>query len=182
MNIYKYRTNGKTRWRFDKRVAGQRLQAKGFKTRKDVQKALHEAIEKAEMIIKVHRSRLTEDLTKFREKYRNLYENPQNTIADLFDMIMAEMDIPCTFKDVRQWVENCKTNKKKMPARLRYKILERDNYTCQRCGDRAPNVKLHVDHLIALSRGGMTEERNLMTLCQKCNMGKGDKPFIITED
>ena len=61
--------------------------------------------------------------------------------------------------------------------KLRTKILERDNYTCQLCGatneDRSKTkVKLEVDHITPLAFGGKTVEENLWTLCNRCNAGK----------
>jgi len=63
--------------------------------------------------------------------------------------------------------------------KLRQKVLERDRYTCQRCGFKAgelygdgETVKLEVDHIIPLKQGGRTIEGNLWTLCSRCNAGK----------
>ena len=56
--------------------------------------------------------------------------------------------------------------------KLRWKILERDKYTCQYCGQSAPDVKLEVDHRIALADGGTDEDDNLVTSCWACNRGK----------
>lgn len=53
---------------------------------------------------------------------------------------------------------------------VRKKILERDKYRCKNCNSWK---KLHVDHIIPLSRGGTNEENNLQTLCQTCNLKKG---------
>ena len=59
---------------------------------------------------------------------------------------------------------------------LRYDILKRDNFRCKICGATAADgVKLHVDHIIPVSKGGRTEPGNLRTLCERCNMGKGAK-------
>lgn len=64
----------------------------------------------------------------------------------------------------------------KMTHSLRYDILTRDNYRCQICGSTAQDgVKLHVDHIIPVSKGGKTEPSNLRTLCDRCNLGKSDK-------
>jgi len=61
---------------------------------------------------------------------------------------------------------------------LRYKVLVRDNFRCVICG-RSPAVdvgtKLHIDHIIAWSKGGLNELSNLRVLCSDCNLGKGDK-------
>lgn len=63
-----------------------------------------------------------------------------------------------------------------MTDSLRYDVLKRDNFTCQICGSTAQDgVKLEVDHIIPVSRGGRTEMSNLQTLCERCNRGKRDK-------
>ncbi len=61
--------------------------------------------------------------------------------------------------------------------RLRFKIMLRDNFTCQRCGAspaRQLGVELHIDHIIPWSKGGETTFENLQTLCSSCNLGKSN--------
>jgi hypothetical protein len=55
---------------------------------------------------------------------------------------------------------------------LRWKVLQRDNFTCQYCGRKAPNVVLHVDHRKPTSEGGKSNIENLVTSCESCNTGK----------
>ncbi len=65
-----------------------------------------------------------------------------------------------------------------MTSKLRDKIKARDEYTCLKCSNsisREPNLLLEIDHKIPLSKGGMTEETNLQTLCWRCNRSKGSK-------
>ena len=65
-----------------------------------------------------------------------------------------------------------------MTPKLREKIKERDGYTCQICGlsnKDEPNLLLEIDHIIPLSKGGMTTEGNLQILCWRCNRSKGAK-------
>ena len=65
-----------------------------------------------------------------------------------------------------------------MTSKLREKIKERDNYSCKKCGasiQDEPNLLLEIDHIIPLSKNGLTEEKNLQTLCWKCNRSKGSK-------
>ena len=64
-----------------------------------------------------------------------------------------------------------------VPAGMKVKILDRDKRTCQACGAKAPEVKLHVDHRMPLSRGGTNDESNLWTLCEECNLGKAAHVF-----
>ena len=59
---------------------------------------------------------------------------------------------------------------------LRYDILKRDNFSCVICGASAhQGVRLHVDHIIPISKGGKSTHDNLRTLCERCNIGKSNK-------
>ncbi|MDF1881298.1 HNH endonuclease [Sulfurimonas sp. MAG313] len=65
-----------------------------------------------------------------------------------------------------------------MTSKLREKIKERDNYICQECSISAlttRNLLLEIDHIIPVSKGGLSSEDNLQTLCWKCNRTKGAK-------
>lgn len=56
--------------------------------------------------------------------------------------------------------------------RLRYEVLRRDNFQCRYCGATAPDVKLTVDHVTAVTLGGSDDPSNLVTACDPCNTGK----------
>lgn len=59
---------------------------------------------------------------------------------------------------------------------MRYNVLKRDNFRCRICGATANDgVKLEVDHIIPVSKGGKSTYDNLQTLCERCNRGKRDK-------
>lgn len=62
---------------------------------------------------------------------------------------------------------------------LRWQILERDNFTCQYCGQKAPNVTLEVDHILPIEDGGTDESNNLKTSCFACNRGKSGLSVIV---
>lgn len=49
------------------------------------------------------------------------------------------------------------------------------DYTCLACGRREPQVKLHADHIVPLSRGGSSYICNIQPLCNTCNASKGTK-------
>ena len=69
-----------------------------------------------------------------------------------------------------------KIERSKLTPGLRYDILCRDDFRCQICGrSQKDGVKLHVDHIIPVSKGGLTTWDNLRTLCQECNLGKSNK-------
>ena len=69
---------------------------------------------------------------------------------------------------------------KPLTPKLRQRIFERDHYTCQYCGRSAPDVVLHIDHVIPVSKGGTNDEDNLVTACLQCNVRKHDS--IINEE
>ena len=56
----------------------------------------------------------------------------------------------------------------------RFAILERDNFRCKYCGATPSQNKLHVDHIKPKSIGGSDDEKNLVTACSDCNLGKSN--------
>lgn len=67
-------------------------------------------------------------------------------------------------------------NKRKtLSKKKRFQVLERDKYTCQYCGATIDDgVKLEIDHIIPVSKGGKDGLCNLTTACFDCNRGKRD--------
>lgn len=62
-----------------------------------------------------------------------------------------------------------------VPRRVRFEVFKRDSFTCQYCGEHAPNVVLEVDHIEPISKGGdQTSIINLITACKGCNSGKSN--------
>ena len=61
--------------------------------------------------------------------------------------------------------------------RLRFKVMQRDNFKCCICGASPatnPSIELHIDHIVPWSKGGETLLENLQTLCSNCNYGKSN--------
>ena len=56
--------------------------------------------------------------------------------------------------------------------RTRYEVLRRDSFTCRYCGSKAPDVELHVDHVMPTALGGSDKPDNLVAACRDCNVGK----------
>lgn len=65
--------------------------------------------------------------------------------------------------------------RKPLSKKTRFEIFKRDSFTCQYCGAVAPDVLLHIDHIIPVASGGTNEFLNLITSCQACNAGKGKR-------
>lgn len=56
---------------------------------------------------------------------------------------------------------------------LRNAVLRRDGQVCTYCGDTdGPH---HIDHVVPLSRGGLSVLSNLVVACYACNASKRDK-------
>ena len=64
------------------------------------------------------------------------------------------------------------TKRKGVSKKLRFEVFKRDNFTCQYCGNKAPDVILEVDHITPVSKGGKNNILNLITSCRDCNRGK----------
>ena len=58
---------------------------------------------------------------------------------------------------------------------IRFEVFKRDRFTCQYCGEKAPDVVLHIDHIEPVSKGGDNGIVNLITSCFDCNLGKSDR-------
>jgi hypothetical protein len=71
-------------------------------------------------------------------------------------------------------VEN--KSKRAIPLGMRYRILKADGFKCVACGNGPKEgAKLHIDHKVPFSLGGLTELSNLRTLCADCNLSKSNK-------
>lgn len=80
--------------------------------------------------------------------------------------------------DLVKFKKSVEGQRRLMTPKLRKQIIERDHSTCQLCSnstENEPNLLLEVDHKVPLSKGGITTEDNLQTLCWKCNRHKGAK-------
>ncbi|MBX9921860.1 MAG: HNH endonuclease [Mycolicibacterium frederiksbergense] len=65
-----------------------------------------------------------------------------------------------------------------MTSKLRNLIKKRDNYTCRYCLAslaEQTHLLLEVDHIIPVSKGGLSTPDNLQTLCWRCNRTKSNK-------
>lgn len=92
----------------------------------------------------------------------------EETIIELIKLLESKLTASAFAKEQRSL----------MTKKLREFIKKRDNYTCCNCGNSIyaePNLLLEIDHIIPVSKGGCTEEKNLQTLCWKCNRSKSDK-------
>lgn len=96
-----------------------------------------------------------------------------NKMEFLYSQVFEMYNIACSkleFKETKEY------QRKLMSPSLRYDILKRDGFKCVICGSTSEDgIKLHVDHITPVSKGGKTVPENLRTLCDSCNLGKSDK-------
>ncbi|MCS6574211.1 HNH endonuclease [Curtobacterium flaccumfaciens pv. flaccumfaciens] len=77
-----------------------------------------------------------------------------------------------------RWAKSAAGQRALMTGRLRTFIKSRDNHACRYCKISVaaePHLLLEVDHIVPVSRGGLSTPENLQTLCWRCNRTKGAK-------
>lgn len=100
----------------------------------------------------------------------------QRTVIELNTPTIDELI--ATMSQKIKWRKSAERQRALMTAKLREQIKIRDDYTCQYCSVsvfREPHLLLEIDHIIPVSRGGLSVEENLQTLCWRCNRRKSDK-------
>lgn len=100
----------------------------------------------------------------------------QKTVITLNEEVLEETILYLSEKIDRK--KSASYQRSLMTPKLRQKIKERDNYTCQSCEVSVYDqdlLLLEIDHIIPVSKGGLSTEDNLQTLCWKCNRTKSDK-------
>jgi hypothetical protein len=86
-----------------------------------------------------------------------------------------------TIRDIQFGLRGRK-RRRGLSAKKRFRILNRDAFTCRYCGQSAPSVVLHVDHITAVCNGGDDDDENLVAACEDCNAGKASDDLINHTD
>lgn len=77
------------------------------------------------------------------------------------------------WKNSKKYNETAKRERKLINYTLREEVLKRDGYKCCVCGKTEKDgVRLEIDHIIPVSKGGQSTISNLQTLCSSCNAKK----------
>lgn len=124
-------------------------------------------------------------LPKFEKNYYMWYAfnytSPTNRKSYSNSIILDEErleDFADFLNNLIAYRKSAKFQRQLMTPRLRESILVRDKHTCMTCGistQKEAHLLLEVDHIMPISKGGITIETNLQTLCWKCNRTKGAK-------
>jgi len=59
-------------------------------------------------------------------------------------------------------------------------VLHRDRYTCQNCGGKSKDKRLHVHHIIFRENGGSDDAQNLLALCNTCHDGVHKGEIVLS--
>ncbi len=98
----------------------------------------------------------------------------KNDVKELqkeIDIIYNELDMIR-----RKTRKKNKSKRRLISGKKRHAVFARDNYRCQICGATVDDgAKLHVDHILPVSKGGTNDITNLQILCEKCNLGKHNR-------
>lgn len=111
------------------------------------------------------------------------YSSPKGRVnlskSDVFDfeqMLVSFNSISRSYLDRETYKKLSKVERGEVSDSLRYDVMNRDGFRCVICGASAnEGVRLHVDHIIPIAKGGKSSINNLRTLCERCNVGKSDK-------
>lgn len=130
-------------------------------------------------LVGVHLSPITVPYPNYKFQYVSAGGNSGQTVN--IDLNTQTLDaLSETLMQKIRWAKSAAGQRALMTSRLRGWIKARDLYTCQNpaCGASVavePNLLLEVDHIMPVSKGGLSEPGNLQTLCWRCNRAKGAK-------
>jgi hypothetical protein len=65
--------------------------------------------------------------------------------------------------------------RKKITKKLREDLIKEAEFQCFYCKNKYDKSNLHIDHIIPISKGGLSNLENLVVACKKCNILKGIK-------
>ena len=111
--------------------------------------------------------------------YAHFFGNWTNALIEFQKYLDEELvETVDTIKNIPSSKLNNHKTQRNINWRLRFKVMQRDNFKCRLCGRSPANdmlIILHVDHIFPWSKGGETVFENLQTLCSVCNIGKSNE-------
>lgn len=110
------------------------------------------------------------------ESYRTYYLNNKKVVCD-----KAKIYREANAESFKEWCLQYKGRKRAGGGRLTKgymkRLMDQQNGTCNACRCDLSISGRHVDHILALSRGGLHCDANVQLLCPSCNRRKSTKNF-----
>lgn len=125
--------------------------------------------------IGAHLSPISVPYPQYAFQYTSAGGNSAQTTRVRLDTPTLEA-LSATLVDKIRWAKSAAGQRALMTSRLRHFIKSRDGFACRYCGISVavePHLLLEVDHVMPVSRGGLSTPENLQTLCWRCNRTKG---------
>lgn len=115
-----------------------------------------------------------EELQKQHELKRVANEKHERARRE-FERMQEGKHFPLKQEKVRKKRDK-KKNRTKIPAKVEYEVYKINKGACRVCGKtvKEDGVKIHIDHIKPVSKGGSNEVENLQLLCERHNLGKGN--------
>jgi hypothetical protein len=126
-------------------------------------------------LVGVHLSPITVPYPQYKFQYTSAGGNSGQSADIRLDTPTLDALSETLVQKIR-WTKSAAGQRALMTAHLRGWIKNRDNHTCLQCGvsvEAEPHLLLEVDHIVPVSRGGLSKPENLQTLCWRCNRSKG---------
>jgi len=131
--------------------------------------------------IELGRQPTTTDLKNGYSKYpRNRFSSAFGSLGETLNRFIkwtTSEEFSPTAISTLEYKNSERNTTRDVNLRLRFKVMQHDNFKCRVCGNSPANnssIRLHIDHIIPWAKGGETVLENLQTLCQDCNLGKSD--------
>ena len=127
--------------------------------------------------IGVHLSSVEVPYPVYKFQYTSAGGNSSQTTTITLNTATLEV-LSQTLVDKIRWTKSTAGQRALMTTQLREAIKRRDHYACLKCGVSLavePHLLLEIDHIIPVSKGGLSVPENLQTLCWKCNRSKGSR-------
>ncbi len=108
------------------------------------------------------------------------YKDTQPDVAesDVIESWKLRQSLKRRIKNFKTLANKSVNRSRKVPPKMRFEVLKRDNYRCILCGITSGDTQLHLDHITPVVKGGLNTKDYLVTLCIDCNLGKGKSDFI----
>lgn len=91
--------------------------------------------------------------------------------------VILPLNVPMVKEKIKSQVSQDETKDYFTDPRNRLAVFERDNWTCQYCGEKVTSENATLDHYVPQSKGDTHAKTNLRTCCLVCNGIKSGRSF-----